>query len=172
MHHDGKVFPAVTVDGEVVPEAYAHDTTKLPHCHAKMDDTFPRAIAAEEPGDWDDEEDDGPPEEEPPAPTFVAPAPRPRRAAFRPPLPRHTLPATFGNTRIKGFECDVRTKFGVYNLLTNRIEETAQTVLAEGSHTNRIPNYIILFAGTPREAVFRFPHHSMGPRMAFQGEKH
>ena len=51
--HEGRVFPAVFVDGERTPDAYLHDVTRLPHQHEHLDELFPRAIAAAGPGDQD-----------------------------------------------------------------------------------------------------------------------
>ncbi len=51
--HEGRVFPAVFVDGERTPDAYLHDVTRLPHQHEHLDELFPRAIAAAGPGDHD-----------------------------------------------------------------------------------------------------------------------
>ena len=44
----GTSYPALLVDGERVPEAYAHRHDCLPHEHENLDGYFPRAIACAE----------------------------------------------------------------------------------------------------------------------------
>ena len=51
---DGMRYPGVWVDEMLVAEAYVHDENLLPHMHGDaLDKTFPRAQAAEGPGDQD-----------------------------------------------------------------------------------------------------------------------
>ena len=44
----GATYPALLVDGERVPEAYAHRHDCLPHEHENLDGYFPQAIACTE----------------------------------------------------------------------------------------------------------------------------
>ena len=56
---DGIQYPGVWVEGELVPEAYMHDPSILPHHYGDaVPKMFPRAHAAEAPGDVDPPADD------------------------------------------------------------------------------------------------------------------
>ncbi len=57
--HRGRLYPAAAYEGEVVPEAWEHDSRVLPHFHADVDAFFPEAVAAGERGDEDWPEDTG-----------------------------------------------------------------------------------------------------------------
>lgn len=55
---EGMMYNGVWSEGELVPEAYAHDPERLPHTYPEkhLERMFPRAIAAPSPGDADPEE--------------------------------------------------------------------------------------------------------------------
>ena len=58
VQYGGYTFPVAMTDGEATPEAYRHDTSKLPHQHQCIDELSPKAIAAADAGDQDLEEED------------------------------------------------------------------------------------------------------------------
>ncbi len=45
---NGKTFPAVVNEGELLPDAYLHDTSLLPHLHEDYEFVFPAAQAVDE----------------------------------------------------------------------------------------------------------------------------
>ena len=56
---EGRRYPGVWIDGELVPEAYCHDERFLPHEQGDdLDALFPRARAAPSPGDEDIAQDE------------------------------------------------------------------------------------------------------------------
>ena len=58
MFHDGRVYPAVEHEGELLPEARAVGVYGLPHEHPQLDHFFPRALAGEEEKELEDLEED------------------------------------------------------------------------------------------------------------------
>ena len=54
----GRTFPAVLEQGELLPEAYLHDTKLLPHLHSNYEFIFPAAVAADERLEMELPEDD------------------------------------------------------------------------------------------------------------------
>ena len=46
-------FPTTILDGEEVPEAWSYDQKTLPHLQAKLEQLFPKAVAAPPAGDRD-----------------------------------------------------------------------------------------------------------------------
>ena len=57
--HQGRLYPAASYEGQVVPEAWEHDPRVLAHFHENLEAFFPEAVAVEERGDRDPTESSG-----------------------------------------------------------------------------------------------------------------